>query len=160
MTPAALGQKLEENQVKSILYSHRPVFTVPEGADIKKAIPGGHCRNLFVKDKKGNMALITALNETEIDLKLLAERIGFGRLSFGSAERLENTLGVKPGSVTPFAILNNREKNVINILDEAMFNHEMICVHPLVNSMTVSLSPQDLQRFLTDCGYTPRIMAF
>lgn len=160
MTPAQLGRKLAENNIKSTLYTHRPVFTVAEGHDIKNAIQGGHCRNLFIKDKKDNMALVTALNETEIDLKALSDRIGFGRISFGSAERLENTLGIKPGSVTPFAILNDREKRVINILDEAMFKHDVICVHPLINNMTIALSPYDLQKFLTDCGYAPRILAF
>ncbi len=91
---------------------HRPVFTVEEGADIKAAMPGGHTKNLFLKDRRGSLWLICALGETEIDLNALAKALGAQRFSFGSSELMIETLGVHPGSVTVFALMNDHLNRV------------------------------------------------
>ena len=117
-----------------------PVFTVAESQAIKQEIPGGHSKNLFLKDKKGRLFLVVADAETRIDLKRLHEAIGAsGRLSFGSAELLREMLGVEPGSVTPFALVNDRERRVTLVLDEALMRSEPVNFHPLVNSATTGL---------------------
>jgi Ala-tRNA(Pro) deacylase len=140
-------------------YDHVPVFTVAESQAIKEEIPGGHSKNLFLKDRKGRLFLVVAHAETRIDLKRLHEPLGgSGRLSFGSAELLREVLGVEPGSVTPFALMNDREGRVSLVLDEALMAHEPINFHPLVNSATTGLSRADLMRFFAATGHAPRTM--
>ncbi|MET0427295.1 MAG: prolyl-tRNA synthetase associated domain-containing protein, partial [Microvirga sp.] len=122
--------------------------------------PGAHSKNLFVKDKKGRHFLITARDETAIDLKRLHGAIGAsGRVSFGSAERLRAVLGVEPGSVTPFAVANDTEGLVTLVLDAALMEHERVNFHPLINSMTTTVSREDLLAFLRDVGHEPMIIS-
>lgn len=138
---------------------HEPVFTVAESQSIKARIPGAHSKNLFVKDKKGRLFLITAKSETAIDLKRAHEALGAsGRLSFGSAEQLREVLGVEPGSVTPFAVVNDTAGRVTMILDANLMDHERVNFHPLVNSMTTGVSREDLLVFLRATGHEPRIL--
>ena len=140
-------------------YEHVPVFTVAESQALKEEIPGGHSKNLFVKDRKGRLFLVVAHAETRIDLKRLHESLGAsGRLSFGSAELLREVLGVEPGSVTPFALVNDREHRVTLVVDEALMTHEPVNFHPLVNSATTGLSRADLLKFFAATGHAPRIM--
>jgi len=140
-------------------YEHVPVFTVAESQAIKEEIPGGHSKNLFVKDRKGRLFLVVAHAETRIDLKRLHEPLGAsGRLSFGSAELLREVLGVEPGSVTPFALVNDPEHRVTLVVDEALMTHEPVNFHPLVNSATTGLSRADLLKFFAATGHAPRIM--
>jgi Ala-tRNA(Pro) deacylase len=140
-------------------FEHEPVFTVAESRPVKARIPGAHSKNLFVKDKKGRLFLITAKDETPIDLKRTHEAIGAsGRLSFGSAEQLRRVLGVEPGSVTPFAIVNDRAGEVTMILDANLMEHERVNFHPLVNSMTTGVSREDLLRFIRSTGREPLIL--
>jgi Ala-tRNA(Pro) deacylase len=135
------------------------VFTVAESRSIKAAIPGGHSKNLFLKDRKGRLFLVVARDETRIDLKRLHETIGAaGRLSFGSAELLRETLGVEPGSVTPFALINDRAGRVDVVLDAALMAFERVNVHPLVNSRTTTVGRDDLVAFLRATGHEPRIL--
>ncbi len=140
------------------LHHHEPVFTVAESAHLDETIPGIHCRNLFLRDKKKNMYLIIAANETAIDLKKLPELIGAGRLSFGSSERLWTHLGVRPGSVCPFAVINDSSHHIQVILDKSMMEGALVNYHPLVNHMTVSLSPDDLMRFFAHTGHDAQIV--
>ena len=159
MTPDDLLGYLAELGIETQTVEHRPVFTVSEGADIKARIPGAHSKNLFVKDKKGRLFLITAKDHTPIDLKRAHETIGAsGRLSFCSAEQLMRYLGVEPGSVTPFGIANDRERVVKMILDANLMEHERVNFHPLVNSMTTTISRDDLVRFLRATGHEPEIL--
>nr|WP_255616453.1 prolyl-tRNA synthetase associated domain-containing protein [Microvirga puerhi] len=138
---------------------HEPVFTVAESRPVKAQIPGAHSKNLFVKDKKGRYFLITAKDETRIDLKRAHAAIGAsGRLSFGSADQLRALLGVEPGSVTPFAVANDREGQVTMILDANLMEHERMNFHPLVNSMTTGVSRDDLLKFLRATGHEPVIL--
>ena len=139
---------------------HPPVFRVEEGADIKAAMPGGHTKNLFLKDAKDQLWLVTALGETRIDLKALPAAIGSARLSFGSAERLYDALGVTPGSVTPFALINDPEQRVRLVLDAALLAPEPLNFHPLANDATPAVSQAGFAAFLAALGRTPTVVDF
>jgi Ala-tRNA(Pro) deacylase len=116
--------------------------------------------NLFLRDKKGALFLVTALEDAAIELKSLHRRLGAtGRFSFGSADLMMDTLGVAPGAVTPFGVINDTAHRVTVILDEALMRHETINAHPLTNTMTTSIARGDLVRFLDSTGHPPRIVA-
>jgi Ala-tRNA(Pro) deacylase len=139
---------------------HPAVFRVEEGHEIKAALPGGHTKNLFLKDHKGQIWLICALGETAIDLKRLPSVIGSARLSFGSAELLNEVLGVRPGSVTVFALINDAAHRVRLVLDAALLAPEPINFHPLSNTATTAVSQAGLRRFLEALGVTPLLVDF
>lgn len=135
--------------VEYSLHHHIPVFTVAEAQAVSGAIPGAHCRNLFLRDKKEMMYLLTLRDHTPVDLKKLAGVLGVsGRLSFGSPERLWTYLGVKPGSVTPLAILNDTQGRVKLLLERGMLQEPLVNFHPLDNSMTVGMAPSALLKLL------------
>lgn len=157
-TPTTLLKALGASGIPHNLHEHEAVFTVAEAATASTAILGTHTRNLFLKDKKERMFLVTLLHDTPVDLKKLADLLGVGRLSFGSPDRLWTYLGVTPGSVTPFAILNDRGGRVTLILEEAMMREDLMTAHPLINTMTVSMSPQGLVTMLKNYAITPRII--
>ncbi len=160
MTPEALLARLADLGIATKTVEHVAVFTVAESAFIKESIPGGHTKNLFLKDKKGRIFLVTAQASTPIDLKRLHETIGgSGRLSFGSGELLGEVLGVEPGSVTPLALVNDHEGRVSFVLDETLLAHDVINVHPLVNTMTTSIAARDLLEFIRATGHEPRVLA-
>jgi len=137
--------------------NHPPIFTVVEGEAIKAAMPGGHTKNLFLRDKKGVLILISALQSTEIALNRLHHRLGCGRLSFGKPELLEEALGVTPGSVTAFALVNDPGQRVRFILDAALMTHEILNFHPLKNDATTAISSAHLLRMLKVLGRKPEI---
>jgi Ala-tRNA(Pro) deacylase len=148
---AALG-------VETTTVDHPPLFTVEDSQALRGDIPGGHTKNLFVKDKKGRLFLLVLGEETTIDLKRVHEKIGAqGRVSFGSAELLEEVWGVKPGSVTPFGAINDKAGKVRVVLDEAMMRHERLNFHPLVNTRTTGLASADLIKFLRATGHEPLV---
>lgn len=159
-TPDPLAAAFAGLGIETTTYAHRPVFTVEEGADFKKLIPGGHTKNLFLKDKKDKIWLVTALDETVIDLKKLPGHINGARLSFGNAELMSEVLGVTPGSVTPLALLNDANRQVTPILDQRLMSHEIMNCHPLRNDRTTCLKPQDLVKFMKHLGYDPLIVDF
>jgi Ala-tRNA(Pro) deacylase len=137
---------------------HPAVFTVEESKRLRGELPGAHVKNLFVKDKKGRLFLISAVEDTQIDLKRIHEAIGgSGRVSFGSADLLREVLGVEPGSVTPLAAINDGAGRVTVVLDERLMTHDRINVHPLVNTMTTGVSRTDLLAFLKWTGHTPLV---
>ena len=142
------------------LHEHEPIFTVEQGEPLKKSIPGMHCRNLFLYDKKKRMFLITAANETQIDLKKLPQLIESGRLSFCSPARLWDRLGITPGSVNPFCIMNDKEGTVRMVLDSAMMDVEIVNYHPMDNSWTIGMAPSDLLKFLDSTGHAYEIVDF
>jgi Ala-tRNA(Pro) deacylase len=113
---------------------------------------------MFLKDKKGAMFLVTLRHDTMIDLKKLSDVLEAGRFSFGSPERLWENLGVRPGSVTPFAIVNDTQKAVTLVLEAGMMDEEIVNYHPLVNTMTVGLTPQHLLDYMRSIGVNPRIV--
>jgi Ala-tRNA(Pro) deacylase len=139
--------------------THAPLFTVEQSQGLRGQIPGGHTKNLFLKDKRGALFLVVALEDALIPLKSLHQRLDTGRFSFGSADLLRSVLGVAPGSVTPFAAMNDREGRVTVVLDTAMMAHQTLNYHPLVNTMTTSIGRDDLVRFLEATGHPPRVAA-
>src|ERR1051326_7541264 len=125
--------------------SHAPAFTVDDARELRGQIPGGHTKNLFLRDKKGAAFLVVALEDAAVELKSLHRRLGAsGRFSFGSAELMRELLGVEPGSVTPFAVINDRDCRVTVILDAALTAHEVLHFHPLVNTGTTTISREGL----------------
>jgi Ala-tRNA(Pro) deacylase len=137
---------------------HPPLFTVEQSRKLRGQIPGGHTKNLFLRDKKNAIYLVVTLEDADIDLKGLHRRLGAnGRFSFGSANLLSEVLGVEPGAVTPFGVINDTEGRVTVILDAAMMEHETLNYHPLVNTMTTSIGRDDLVKFLESTGHSPRI---
>lgn len=131
---------------------HRPVFTVDEGADIKAALPGGHTKNLFLKDKDGAFFLVCALGQTQVRLNQLHKTLDCARLSFGSETHLLELLGVTPGSVTLFALINDPGRKVTLVLDEALLAAELINFHPLKNDATTAVCQMDLALFIRHWG--------
>lgn len=159
LSPQALLDQLAALGIKTETVEHPAVFTVAESRPVKASIPGAHSKNLFLKDKKGRYFLITAKDETAIDLKRVHAAIGAsGRLSFGTADQLRALLGVEPGSVTPFAIANDRVGSVTMILDANLMEHERLNFHPMVNTMTTAVSREDLLLFLRSTGHEPLIL--
>jgi Ala-tRNA(Pro) deacylase len=157
-SPDDLFALLDRLGIRHATVQHPPLFTVEESQFLRGQIAGGHTKNLFLKDKRGALFLVTALEEAEIDLKSLHRRLGAsGRFSFGSAEQMLATLGVEPGSVTPFGALNDTEARVTVVLDAAMMAHQTLNFHPLVNTMTTSIGRDDLVRFLAATGHDARI---
>ena len=159
-TPEPLAEKFAALNINAVTYAHPPIFTVEEGRGFKKDIPGGHTKNLFLKDHKGKLFLVTALWGTVIDLKKLPARLNAGRFSFGSAALMEEVLGVTPGSVTPLAVVNDLLRRVTPVLDARMMEEQTVNCHPLKNDKTTGLSPQDLVRFIESLGYNPLIVDF
>lgn len=138
---------------------HPPVFTVAESTAIERAIPGGHTKNLFLKDAKGALFLVVAESHTQVDLKAFSRRLRAGRFSFGKAELLMEVLGVTPGSVTAFAAMNDSQGRVAVVLDQALMRHDTINGHPLDNAATTNIARDDLLRFLAATGHAPSVLA-
>src|ERR1700722_12684654 len=137
---------------------HPPLHTVEDSQALRGDIPGGHTKNLFVKDKKGNLFLLVLGETTVVDLKRVHEKIGAqGRVSFGSADLLEEVWGVRPGAVTPFGAINDKAVRVCVVLDDAMMRHERLNFHPLINTRTTGLKSADLVKFLRATGHEPLV---
>ena len=157
-TPADLFAYLDRLGIAHPTLTHPPVFTVEENQSLRGQIPGGHTKNLFLRDKKGALYLVVAGEDAVIELRALHRLLGAtGRFSFGSADLLRATLGVEPGSVTPFAALNDTVQRVTVVLDAAMMAQATLNFHPLVNTMTTSIGRDDLVRFLAATGHPARI---
>lgn len=157
-TPDDLFARLRALGIETQTIHHPAVFTVADAKQRRGPIQGGHCKSLFLRDKKKRSWLVVALEDTRIDMKMLSDRLGAPRLSFGSAERLARTLGVAPGSVTPFALINDPDVTVTVVLDAAMMAVSPVNYHPLHNTMTTAITPADLLTFIHACGHTPDIV--
>src|SRR5436853_1294536 len=159
-TPDELFSALDRLGIAHPTVSHPPLFTVEQSRALRGQIPAGHTKNLFLKDKKGALFLVVALEDAAIELKSLHRRLGAsGRLSFGSAELLRETLGVEPGAVTPFAVINDTARRVSVVLDTAMLAQATLNYHPLRNTMTTSITREALIKFLEATGHPPRLAA-
>ena len=139
---------LDERGIAHRTLAHPPVFRVEDGAQIKAALPGGHTKNLFLKDAKGQLWLVSALGDTVIDLKRLPSVIGSAKLSFGSEALLEAKLGVRAGSVTAFALINDPGRQVRFVADKALMQADPVNFHPLSNDATTAVSQAGFRRFL------------
>ena len=157
-TPDQLFAALDALAIKHTTVKHPPLFTVEQSRALRGQIPGGHTKNLFLRDKKQALFLVVAEEEADIDLKGLHRLLGAnGRFSFGSSDLLREVWGVEPGAVTPFGALNDTAGRVTVVLDKAMLAHATLNFHPLVNTMTTSIARDDLIRFLESTGHSPRI---
>jgi Ala-tRNA(Pro) deacylase len=154
-----LFARLAELGIATRTVDHDAVFTVAESARLERELPGGHTKNLFLKDKKGALFLVVALGRAHIDLKSLHRVLGCDRLSFGKPELLMEALGVSPGSVTPFSLINDTACRVTVILDADMMRHETINFHPLENTASTNIGCDELVAFIRACGHEPRVVA-
>jgi len=158
-TPDELFAFLDRLGIAHTTVRHQPLFTVEQSQSLRGTIPGGHTKNLFLKDKKSALYLVTTLEDASIELKSLHRVLGAtGRFSFGSADRMMEHLGVTPGSVTAFGAINDTAGRVTVILDADLMAHEVINAHPLINTMTTSIRRDDLLTFLKATGHDPRIV--
>ena len=152
-----LFQRLDDLAIAHETTHHPALHTVAESQAVRGQILGAHNKNLFLRDKKKQTWLVCTLEDKQIEMAQLQSQIGAARLSFGSADRLAEFLGVLPGSVTPFALINDLACRVKVVLDAAMLAHELVNFHPLVNTMTTTISSADLVRFVRACGHDPQI---
>jgi len=159
-TSEELFARLDALGIAHRTVEHRPVFTVEDGADLKAAQPGAHSKNLFVKDKKGALFLVCAAADTKVDLNALSRALGLGRFSFGKPALLMEALGVTPGSVTLFALINDPDARVRLVLDQALLAWEIVNFHPLRNDATTAVAPADLLRFVASTGRAPTRVCF
>jgi len=148
------------NGVAQTTHDHPAVFRVEEGLELKAALPGAHTKNLFLKDKKGKLWLISARQDTVIDLKRADKWIGSARLSFGNETLLWDTLGVRPGSVTGLGLINDPGQRVAFVLDKALWDADVVNFHPLTNTATTALAQADFRRFLALIGREPAVVDF
>jgi Ala-tRNA(Pro) deacylase len=153
-----LFSRLEALGILTQTREHAPVFTVEEARRLRGEIAGAHTKNLFFKDKKDALWLLVCLEDAEIELKSLHQRIGSARLSFGRPELLREVLGVEPGSVTPFALINDTACRVRVLLQERMMAEPVLNFHPLTNTATTSIRSADLLAFIRATGHEPRIV--
>jgi Ala-tRNA(Pro) deacylase len=155
---AELIARLDALGIAHRTHRHKAVFTVEEAKAERGVLPGGHCKSLFFKDRRDGLWLVVMLEHRRTDLRKLSDRLGAPRFSFGSAALLEEVLGIAPGSVTPFAVINDTAGRVRVVLDEEMLQCPLLNYHPLTNEATTAIAPADLLRFLADCGHAPRTL--
>ena len=155
--PEQLLQRFKDLGIETTTHDHPPLMTVEDSKRLRGDLPGGHCKNLFLKDRKDRYWLVVTSEDRKVDIKALDKLLG-ARLSFASPERLWQVLGVRPGAVTPFALINDRAVLVEVILDQAMMAESLLNYHPLVNTRTTAIRPADLLRFIEACGHSPRTL--
>lgn len=160
-TPDELLARLAALGIATRTYAHPPVFTVEESKRLRGRLAGGHCKSLFVKDKAERLWLVVALEDRAVDLKRLRRRLEAKKtLSFGSPELLMATLGVVPGAVTPFGVINDSDGRVQVVLERRMLASNPLNYHPLSNDRTTAIAPADLLRFLEATGHRPLVLDF
>ncbi len=158
-TEQDLMRRLDALGIPAATRRHEPLFTVEDGRHLHEGLPGAHCKSLFLKDKKGALWLVVALHDTRVDLKALQKALGAARFSFGKPDLLMEVLGVTPGAVTPFALINAEGGAQLSVvLDARMLAHDIVNYHPLTNDATTAISPGDLLRFVREMGYEPAIL--
>jgi Ala-tRNA(Pro) deacylase len=157
-TRADLFRRLDELGITTTTTEHAAVFTVAESDKLHADLPGGHTKNLFLKDAKDKLWLVIAEHHTPVDLKALHKQLGAGRFSFGKAELLAEVLGVTPGSVTALAVINDLDRRVSVVVDAALMRYEVINCHPLENTATTAIGRDDLLKFMRASGHEPRIV--
>jgi len=158
INPNIVFDRLEQLNVNTTTHEHPPLFTVEDSKKLRGDLPGLHCKNLFLRAKKTEMWLVVCREDLKIDLKELGQKLGGSRLSFGSTDRLLNVLGVMPGSVSPFALINDGNKVVNVVLDKDMMEGSLLNFHPLTNEKTTSIKPSDLLKYITSCGHKFEIL--
>lgn len=156
---AELERRLGALGIGCATHAHAPVFTVEEAQALRGALPGGHTKNLFLRDRGQTFWLVVLREDLRVDLNGLARTLGVSRFSFATPGALEEKLGVPPGSVTPFALINATTDQVRVILDEGLLDLDPLNFHPLRNDRTTAIATTDFLRFVRACGHEPLIMA-
>jgi len=156
--PDDLFARLAALGIETATHRHPPVFTVEEAKRLRGDIPGAHCKNLLLCDHKGALWLVVALEDAALDLKAMRGRLASGRLSLARPDRLREALGVGPGEVTPFALINDAERRVRVVLEKRMMAAPLLNFHPLTNAATTTVSADGLLRFIRACGHEPLIV--
>lgn len=160
MTSDELLAHFESLGIAATTATHPPLMTVEDAKRLRGDLPGGHVKNLFLRDKRERFWLLTTLEDTRVDLKRMAQRLEAGRFSFANADQLKALLGILPGAVSPLAVINDTEGKVTMVLDAAMLAHDPLNVHPLRNDRTTTMATADLLRFLESCGHKPLVIKF
>jgi Ala-tRNA(Pro) deacylase len=155
----ALYDRLSALGIAWRTHAHVPVYTVEEAQALRGALPGTHTKNLFLEDRRGGLWLVVAREELRVDLNALSKTLAAPRFSFGKPELLVEALGIAPGAVTPFALMNDTAGRVQAVFDEGMLTADPLNFHPLRNDRTTAITAADLLRFAQSCGHTPRICA-
>jgi Ala-tRNA(Pro) deacylase len=159
LTSDALLARLDSLGIASSTVDHPPLRTVEESKRLRGDLPGGHIKNLFLRDKRSRFWLLTTLEDRSIDLKAVAKQLDAGRFSFANEQQLLEHLGITPGAVSPFAAINDDAGAVTVVLDEALLAHDPLNLHPLRNDRTTAIAAKDLVRFLEACDHAPRVLA-
>ena len=159
-SPATLLDKLTSMDISLTTPTHPPLRTVEEAKAFRGDLPGAHIKNLYLRDRKKRNFLVVMQEDQQVDLKSFGGQVGSDRLSFGSADRLFEILGVRPGAVSPFTLINDPEHRVQLILDADLADQSCLYAHPLVNDMTLGLSGADLLRFTAYTGHQPHLLSF
>ena len=157
-TRQSLLAQLDAWEIATQTVDHEPLFTVEQSTKVHRQVEGAHTKNLFLKDKKGALFLVTAEHATQVNLKNLHKKLGCGRLSFGNADLMEQHLGVTPGSVTALAVINDVDHTVTFVLDANLMSAAIINAHPLVNTATTSLARDDLLTFVEKTGHSVQVV--
>ena len=156
---APLLERLSELGIEVTVHRHPPLRTVEESKALRGSLPGLHIKNLFLRDKKRNIWLVTVLEDRDMDIKALKTKLASkGNLSFGSADLLAEALGVAPGAVTPFAVMNDPDGRVRLALDRAVLEGDLVNAHPLHNEATIAVAPEALVTFLEACDHPPMLL--
>lgn len=158
-SPAQLLERLAELGIETNTVEHPAVFTVQESRDVRGDLPGAHCKNLLLRAKRRSLFLVVLPADQRLDLKALARELGSGRLSFEKPENASERLGIGPGAMTPFAVINDREKQVTVVMEKGLLDEEILNFHPLDNRMTTGISPRDLLKFLSHTGHEPILVS-
>ncbi|UCC40534.1 MAG: prolyl-tRNA synthetase associated domain-containing protein [Candidatus Aminicenantes bacterium] len=154
-------EALEKLGISYVRHEHPPVFTVEEAEQHWENITGAHCKNLFLRNKKGNRHYLVILESSKrIDLKAFNNRLGEDRLSFASPERLMRFLGLETGAVSPFGLINDAQKDVQVVIDNDLKRAEQVNFHPNVNTATIGIGFADFEKFLSWCGNRTRFLQF
>ena len=155
-----LFRYLNELNIQYSTIEHEPIFKVEDSALLKNNMAGANTKNLFLKDKKGQLFLVCAVSDTKINVNKLHHTLGCKRLSFGNPEVLKSALGVTPGSVTLFAIINDKNLEVTLVIDKSLMNYDIVNFHPLLNDATTAISNKDMIKFAKSTKHEPLIVDF
>lgn len=159
LTSDELLSRLEALGIASTTVDHPPLRTVEESKRLRGDLPGGHVKNLFLRDKRSRFWLLTTLEDRAVDLKAVAKKLDAGRFSFANEAQLLQYLGITPGAVSPLAAINDEDGAVTVVLDATLLEHDPLNLHPLRNDRTTAIASKDLVRFLESCGHAPQVMA-
>ena len=149
-TRLELFEILRNKSIEFQIHEHQPLYTVEDSEKLRGVISGSHTKNLFLKNKKNSFFLFSCDEKAAVDLKLFSKSIDAKNLSFANESYLDKYLGIKPGSVSPFALLNDKNKEVNFYLDQKLYESEIINFHPLINTTTISIKMNDFINFILE----------